>query len=119
MNSTTLFDGARLTMEDSIRLTIESLRTYGRTHEHWGIAYSGGKDSSATVTIVAHLLAEGAIPKPKSLTVLYADTRMELPPLQIAAMGVMRELQRRGIDVRVVLDQPRRNRTTTLVCIPR
>jgi len=92
-------------MEDSIRLTAESLSVYGATHKHWAIAYSGGKDSSATVTVIAALLADERIPAPKTLTVLYADTRMELLPLQVAAMGVMDELRRRGVDVRVVLPE--------------
>ncbi|HEV2801106.1 MAG TPA: phosphoadenosine phosphosulfate reductase family protein [Pyrinomonadaceae bacterium] len=98
-----LFEEQRMTMQGAIDLTVESLREYGRRYDHWGLAYSGGKDSSATATLVIHLIESGQVPAPKSLTVLYADTRMELPPLQISAMGVLEEIRRRGSEVRVVL----------------
>ncbi|MBO0782279.1 MAG: phosphoadenosine phosphosulfate reductase family protein, partial [Ktedonobacteraceae bacterium] len=62
-----------------------------------------GKDSTTVVTLVAHLLASGQLMAPETLTVLYADTRMELPPLQAAAMHVLSELQRRDIQIQVVL----------------
>ena len=89
-------------MTDSIDLTIQSLMAYGATHEHWGIAWSGGKDSSATLTLITYLLDTGKIARPKSLTVFYADTRQELPPLAIAARQIMDELEERGIRVEVV-----------------
>ena len=90
-------------MERSIALTVESLQAYGPLYKHWAIAYSGGKDSTATVTLVCHLIATGQIPAPESLTVLYADTRMELPPLHACAMTILGELQQRGVKTQVVL----------------
>ncbi|MGJ3250639.1 MAG: phosphoadenosine phosphosulfate reductase family protein [Elainellaceae cyanobacterium] len=78
---------------------------YGEFYKHWAIAFSGGKDSTATVTLVAHLLETGRIPRPESITVLYADTRQELPPLHTAAMSIMGELRQRGFDTRVVLPE--------------
>lgn len=98
-----LWEDERLTMERSIDLTIESLTAYGSLYKHWAIAYSGGKDSTATVTLVAHLIETGKIPTPESLTVLYADTRMELPPLHACAMTILSELQERGITTQIVL----------------
>lgn len=92
----------RLQMTESIELTIQSLLAYGHSHEHWGIAWSGGKDSSATLTLLMYLLDTGKIARPKSLTVFYADTRQELPPLAIAARQIMDELEERGIRVEVV-----------------
>jgi DNA sulfur modification protein DndC len=92
----------RLQMTESIELTEQSLRAYGVDHPHWGLAWSGGKDSTATLTVVAWLLDTGRVPSPRSLTVFYADTRMELTPLAIAAMQIMDELRDRGIDVQVV-----------------
>ena len=74
-------------------------------YKHWAIAFSGGKDSSATVTLVVDLIENGKIPRPDSLTVLYADTRQELPPLHNAAMALMENLRERGFDTRVVLPQ--------------
>lgn len=98
-----LWEGERLTFERSLALTIESLSAYGPGYGHWAMAYSGGKDSSTVVTLVAHLITSGAIAAPRSLTVLYADTRLELPPLQMAAMGVLQELRRHGIQTHIVL----------------
>ena len=104
MNQTDIFaaGAVRLQMTDSIELTIQSLLAYGSTHEHWGIAWSGGKDSSATLTLITWLLDTGRVPRPKTLTVFYADTRQELPPLAIAAQQIMDELRERGIQVEVV-----------------
>jgi DNA sulfur modification protein DndC len=99
----TLWDSERQTMTEALEETARSLQAYGADYKHWAIAYSGGKDSSATVTIIAHLLSKGLIPKPETLRVIYADTRMELTPLHFAAMGVMKELERRGIETEIVL----------------
>lgn len=104
MNQIDIFtNGAqRLQMTDSIELTIQSLLAYCTDHDHWGIAWSGGKDSSATLTLIIWLLDTGKVPRPKSLTVFYADTRQELPPLAIAARQIMDELEERGIRVEIV-----------------
>jgi len=99
----TFFDGsARMQMTESIDLTIQSLNAHGPEHDHWGVAWSGGKDSSATLTVLMHLLDTGAVKRPKTLSVFYADTRMELPPLAVAALQMMGDLRERGIDVHVV-----------------
>lgn len=98
-----LFEQDRMVLKDAIDMTIASLRIYAERYRHWAIAFSGGKDSTAVVTLVAHLIETGQIPKPESLTVLYADTRMELAPLQFSAMSVIDELRDRDIDARVVL----------------
>lgn len=104
MNQADIFGAGtrRLQMTESIELTIQSLQAYGADHEHWGVAWSGGKDSSATLTLLMYLLDTGKIPRPKTLTVFYADTRQELPPLAIAARHIMDELEERGIRVEVV-----------------
>jgi len=104
MNQADIFGAGarRLQMTESIELTIQSLQAYGATHEHWGLAWSGGKDSSATLTLIMWLLDTGKIQRPKSLTVFYADTRQELPPLAVAARQIMDELEERGIRCEVV-----------------
>ncbi|MBP2232520.1 DNA sulfur modification protein DndC [Azospirillum agricola] len=99
----TLWDDMRTTLSDAIDLTAQSLCAYGPQHEHWAIAYSGGKDSSATLTVIMHLIETGRVPAPKSLTVVYADTRMELIPLAHAAQQIMAHLRARGIDVRIAV----------------
>lgn len=94
--------GRRLQMNESIELTIQSLRAYGSEHQHWGIAWSGGKDSTATLTLILYLIESGKVRRPESLTVFYADTRQELPPLAIAAAHIMDELRERDVLVQVV-----------------
>ena len=101
--SSTLFDGARMQMNQSIELTVESLKRYGPSHDHWAIAWSGGKDSTALVTLIAWMIDARKVSPPKALHVLYADTRMELPPLAIAAGEIGHDLRDRGFDVRSVL----------------
>jgi DNA sulfur modification protein DndC len=93
----------RMTLEESIERTIDDIQSYGPRYKHWAIAYSGGKDSSATVTLIAYLLATGQITPPETLTVLYADTRMELPPLHACAMNLLKELEARGMKTQIVL----------------
>lgn len=100
---TSFFDGGRrLQMTESIELTIQSLKAYGPDHQDWGIAWSGGKDSSATLTLICWLIDTKKVDRPRSLTVFYADTRQELPPLAISAEQIMDELRDRGIRVEVV-----------------
>ena len=103
MRPSSLWEGERLTLDHAIELTIESLRLYGPLFRHWVIAYSGGKDSTTVVVLVASLIASGLIQAPERLTVLYADTRMELPPLQSAAMQLLEVLRTRGIQTHVVM----------------
>ena len=95
MRTLSLFEEERLTLPKSIELSAESLRHYGSFYKHWAIAFSGGKDSSATVTLVAHLLETGRVPMPESLTILYADTRQELPPLHTSALNILDALRAR------------------------
>lgn len=94
--------GARLQMDESIDLTIQSMQAYGHEHDHYVVAWSGGKDSSATLTLLCWLIDAGKIAAPRRFTVLYADTRQELPPLAIAAQEIMDELAERGIEFHVV-----------------
>ena len=95
--------GARMVSEEAIELTLQSLRAYWDRHEHVAIAWSGGKDSTATLTLMVHLIEAGELPRPARLFVFYADTRQELPPIQIAAEQVMALLRlRHWIEVVVV-----------------
>lgn len=98
-----LFGQKRIEIGECIDYTIESLTTYGNLHKHWAIAWSGGKDSTTLLTLVIYLLKTNQIPQPESLTVFYADTRMELPPLWIAAKEIIAKLQDLDIKVKVVM----------------
>lgn len=103
MTAATLFDGERLRMDEAIRLTVDSLREHGRQHDHWAFAWSGGKDSTATLTLALYLIESGQVPRPKQITVCYADTRMEITPLACAAQEIIAILRARRIDTRIVM----------------
>ena len=105
MRNISLFEADRLTLEDSLDLSVASLAAYGDRYRHWAIAYSGGKDSTATVAFVLWALAQGKVKPPESLTVLYADTRQELPPLQAAAVRILDTVRSRGHQAHVVLPE--------------
>ncbi|WP_223566913.1 phosphoadenosine phosphosulfate reductase domain-containing protein [Agrobacterium tumefaciens] len=103
MMQPTLFEGeSRLVYDDAVEMTLQSMQVYGPAHEHWVFAFSGGKDSTATLTVILHLIDAGRLAAPKSISVLYADTRMELTPLSIAANLLLDRLRQRGIHCETV-----------------
>lgn len=96
-------DGDFMVLDEAIELTVQSLLAYWGRHGHYAIAWSGGKDSTATLTVIIWLIDTGRIPQPDRLHVFYADTRQELPPIQQAAELVIERLrQRNWITVHVV-----------------
>lgn len=97
-----LFEGARLSLDESYQMTVDSLRAYGELSPYWFVSYSGGKDSTATLTVIARIIAEGKVKPPKKLFAYYVDTRLEFPPLQIAALSILKTAQANGIDTRVI-----------------
>ncbi|WP_337045323.1 phosphoadenosine phosphosulfate reductase domain-containing protein [Emticicia sp. 17c] len=101
----TFWDSERIDLDECIALTIQSFNAYAKMYKHWVIAWSGGKDSTTLLTLTIALIESGQIPKPETLTVLYADTRMELTPLQYSAFAIIEQLKQRGIDVRIVTAQ--------------
>jgi len=98
-----LFENQRTTLNDSVDLTAQSLNIYAEQYHHWAIAYSGGKDSSALLTVILWLIEQKRIPKPKTLTVLYSDTRQEIPPLQIGAIETLKRIRQMGYKTKIVL----------------
>lgn len=98
-----LWDVEKASKDESIAETIRVLRHYRQRHDHWAIAWSGGKDSTALVTLVVYLIEAGAIERPKSLRILYADTRMELLPLWQCAYEIRQALGDRGYPVENVM----------------
>ena len=101
-NQLSLLGTERQAVAEALERTRQTLDLYGQSYKHWAIAYSGGKDSTALVTVVTHLIATGQLEPPESLTVLYADTRQELPALQQGAMQMLETLAARGIRTQVV-----------------
>lgn len=78
---------------EGVELTLQSLMAYWGQHEHYAVAWSAGKDSTTLLTLIVHLVQAGHLPKPKKLYVFYADTRQELPPIQLAAEQIMHKLR--------------------------
>ena len=101
--------GVRMVHEEAVNLTLASLLAYWGKHQFYAVAWSGGKDSTATLTLIIHLIDAGELPQPDRLYVFYADTRQELPPIQRAAELVMAKLLARNwievIVVRAPLDK--------------
>ena len=98
-----MFGTVKMQMNESIKLSIASLIEYGNRYDHWAIAWSGGKDSSALVTFIIWLIETKQIPAPKSLTILYSDTRLELTPLYLSARSMMEEIAEHGFSVTEVM----------------
>jgi DNA sulfur modification protein DndC len=102
-------DGVKMLHGEAVELTLASLRAYWPRHQHVAVAWSGGKDSTATLTLIIHLIDAGHLPQPEVLYVFYADTRQELPPIQLAADLVIARLRERNwikvIVVRAPLDK--------------
>lgn len=100
-----LFENQRTTLDDAVEMALASLNAYAQNYRHWAIAYSGGKDSTTLATLVPWAIKTGRLSRPESLTILYADTRQELPPLQMTAMQLMDDMRADGFDARVVLPE--------------
>lgn len=99
----TLFASGRMQMDESIRMTAANLSARAASHPHWIIAWSGGKDSTTVLTVTLELIRRGMVPAPRSLTVMYADTRMELLPLWTVANSIREDLEERGVAHRTVM----------------
>lgn len=102
MKNPTLFEGASMTFEEAKEISIASLRVYLEQYQHIALAFSGGKDSSATLTFLAYAIKNNLVPKPKTLVVFYADTRLELTPLHHSAMAILDALKKEGIETEIV-----------------
>ncbi len=102
--------GARMVSEEAIELTLASLRAYWGEHEHVALAWSGGKDSTAALTLIVHLIEAGELPRPKKLYVFYAQTRQELLPIEVSAQLIIEKLLERDW---IEFQEACRRRTTT------
>lgn len=106
---TNIFNEPRLQMNQSIEISLQSLIAYGYKYEHWCVAWSWGKDSTTVLTLIAWAIKSGKIKRPKTLTVMAADTRLELTPLWLAAQEIIEELKELDIEVQTAMaDLPNR-----------
>lgn len=96
------FSAMRSTLQEQQDLTVQSMNAYGPNYKHWVFAWSGGKDSSATLTFVLYLIESRQIQPPEEITVCLADTHLELLPLWFSAMQIIAKLKEKGINVRIV-----------------
>ncbi len=97
--------GPHMPVGECVEQTLFNMLAHATGYDHWIFAFSGGKDSATALTVIITLCEMGLLPRPKTITVMYADTRMELPPLQAAARAMMGRLRAMGI-------------TTMEVCAP-
>jgi DNA sulfur modification protein DndC len=102
VHNMSLWDEERLTLQQSMELTIESLQVHASPYKHWVVAFSGGKDSTTVATFLMHLIEAGQIQAPERLTVVFADTGMEAPPLLFAALETLKSLADRGVHTQIV-----------------
>ncbi len=83
-------------------------RSYLADDRPWAVAYSGGKDSTATLQLVLETVARN--PR-KQVHVLYADTRVEPPPVIAQARMLMGKIRRwahtNQLPIRVRIAYPR------------
>ncbi|MFG6283975.1 phosphoadenosine phosphosulfate reductase family protein [Sphingomonas sp. S6] len=96
-------DGPHMPVGECVERTLMNMRAHALAYDHWIFAFSGGKDSTTAVTVIVTLIEIGHLPRPKSITVMYADTRMELPPLQASARAIMDRMRAMGITVMEVV----------------
>lgn len=93
-----LFAAPRLSMHESIDLSLASLRQYLPRHQHLVVMFSGGKDSTLTLTFTLWAIVTGRVPRPATITVVFADTRLELPPLMQSALRLLEEARECGAE---------------------
>jgi DNA sulfur modification protein DndC len=91
--------------EEAYRLAIDSFRQHisKRAYHAIGVGYSGGKDSTTVVTLLAHAIRTSQLDiDPSQVYILYGDTGRELPPLHENAMDLLAQLRREGFNTIVV-----------------
>lgn len=90
-------DGPHMPVGECVEVTLANMLAHATNYDHWIFAFSGGKDSATALTVIITLVELGLLPRPRTITVMYADTRMELPPLQAAARAMLERLRAMGI----------------------
>jgi DNA sulfur modification protein DndC len=100
-----IWGAARISFDECVNMTIDSIKKVEGLYKYWAIAWSGGKDSTALITVIITLINSGQIKQPEKMKIFLADTRMELVPLWYSAMKVKAKLESMGIDVEVVVGE--------------
>jgi DNA sulfur modification protein DndC len=100
-----LFDTNIMPRTEAFEITKNNLKSLLSTGIYTKVAcaYSGGKDSTTVLTVLAHLVETKQIPlRPQDVHILFADTRLELPPLYINAMKLLAQLSDRSFNTQIV-----------------
>jgi DNA sulfur modification protein DndC len=102
MKRISFFDDQRLAMSEAIELTTQALTYYISQYPDVVVSFSGGKDSTSLLTLLLVLIEAERVPKPSSLRVLLANTRVELPLLHLAALEILQIVREKGYIAQVV-----------------
>lgn len=98
----TIWDDLRLSLEECIAMTVDSIKRIEGIYDTWFLMWSGGKDSTTMVTMIIYLISTGAIKAPQKLKIFISDTRMELVPLWLNVLEIIDQLTEKGYEVEVV-----------------
>lgn len=102
---TSLLDAERPDFNHVLDIALSSLNVQAAGYNKKILAFSGGKDSTTTVTLVAWAIATGRLTgdwQPKNTHVIYSDTGQELPPLHQQALRLLAHLQAEGYQTEIV-----------------
>jgi DNA sulfur modification protein DndC len=91
-----------LSIEQCLELTVAELQRLRERHDHWRVAWSGGKDSTLLATVIGYAVEAGLVERPRVLALDRSDTAQELAPLNHAAEQLEREFAGRGWQVNTV-----------------
>jgi DNA sulfur modification protein DndC len=98
-----LFEEQKNPMNIALDLALASFREQATGYERMSVGFSGGKDSTTTVTLLAYFIKTGRLDlNPKDITIFYGDTGRELPPLHDHAMLMLDFLAKEGFKPQIV-----------------
>jgi DNA sulfur modification protein DndC len=100
-----LFEQNGIGFEEAYQIALESFRSQvvGRGYKTIAVGYSGGKDSTTVVSLLAYLIKTGQLAiEPRNVWILYGDTGRELPPLHDNAMAFLKHLRTEGFNTEIV-----------------
>lgn len=105
MKSISFWENERLTLADAVELSALALNSYIESYRHIVVCYSGGKDSSTVLSLLCILIEQGKVKRPEQITVLYGNTKMEIPVLYLAALEMLARARESGCKT-IVLEPP-------------
>lgn len=76
----------------------ELYRKFPPTEWTWTVCYSGGKDSTALLLFLMEFAKRKGFP----FTALHEYTTVEIPAVEAHVEGVLRRLEKRGVEVEVL-----------------